>query len=327
MANRTRRDALTIIAAMPVVLTRAIAQPAGQLRRVGFLAVGDPRPIEEEKIEEALRKLGWMRGKNITYESRVKHDSNLIPEHLKDLLRLNVDVLVTFGNGPTQAAMRATSTIPIVFYGVTNPVEDKIVSSLSRPNGNATGIAYLGIELNQKLFEALRELVPHVRTIAIPIFGVGRTAESEKREADIERRWAPLGLRPRMFYAPDMDDVNAETVIASAARERVDALLLPAFFYPNGAAIAQAALRHRLPSFGPDPNLVELGVLLAVGVDWKEQFETLAELIDRILRGTKPADLPVRQPTRFDVVVNQKTAKELGIQIPRSLSARARLVS
>jgi putative ABC transport system substrate-binding protein len=137
-----------------------------------------------------------VRGKNIAYESRVKHDSSLIPEHVQDLLRLNVDVLVTFGNDPTQAAMRATSAIPIVFSGVTDPVESGIVSSLSRPSGNATGLASLWNELDQKLFEALRELVPYVRTIAIPIFGVDRTADSEKREAAAERRLAPIGLRP-----------------------------------------------------------------------------------------------------------------------------------
>jgi putative ABC transport system substrate-binding protein len=327
MANRSRRDALTVLVALPAVLPAAIAQPASKVRRVGFLAIGDPKAPEIDEIEQALGKLGWVRGKNITFESRVKHNSNLLPEHAKELVGLNVDVLVTYGSGATQAAMRATSTIPIVFYGVTDPIESGIVSSMSRPNGNATGMAALWNELNQKLFEALRELVPHVHTIAIPIFSDSPASERETKQAPVERRFASMGLRALFFHGPRMDDASAETVIAAVAKQRVDALLLPATFYPNGPALAQAALRHRLPSFGPDSNLVEQGTLLAVGLDWNEQFETLADFINRILRGAKPADLPVRQPTRFDVVVNQKTAKELGIKVPQSLLARARLVS
>ncbi|MFO1304383.1 MAG: ABC transporter substrate-binding protein [Burkholderiales bacterium] len=306
----------------------ALAQSASRMRRVGWLLVGfgsSPR----EDLQDALAALaarGWSEGKSVTYEFRRAHasETGAFDQYARELVRLDSDVLITLGEPSTEAAMRATSTIPIVFFAAGDPVARGWVASLNRPTGNVTGFSTLADEQQVKRIEALRELVPRLRTIAILIYGP-RSGDQLKREASTKQRYARDGISIVYVYAGSEADTDA--AIADAARQGADAILAAATQYSNASDIAASAIRHRLPLYGVDPKLVEAGALMSLSNDRSEQLEMVADLVDRILRGTKPADLPVRRATKFEIVVNRSTARALGLRIPQSLLVRARIVA
>jgi putative ABC transport system substrate-binding protein len=326
-----RRKALEALTGLPLFGASALtfSQPASRVRRIGWLVTGSVANLDEARayvheIDVGLRRRGWTPGKNVNYEIRVG-DSDLLEQYAMELVRLDVDLLIAFGDPATRAAMRSTSTIPIVFSGANDPIGSGVITSLSRPTGNVTGYALLWEEQRVKRIEALRELVPQVRTIAVLRPGP-TTAESPKMDAIAEEAHAKIGVRVIWLNVGNVaSEAEIETAIDSAARHRVDALFV-IFCCETAATIATAALRHRLPSFGAFPQLAESGILLSLSVDFNERYETVGDFADRILRGSKPADLPVHQATRFEIVVNRKTARALGIRVPQSLLVRARIV-
>ncbi|MFO1413281.1 MAG: ABC transporter substrate-binding protein [Burkholderiales bacterium] len=269
---------------------------------------------------------GWIPGQTVTYEFRqaLSQQPDLLARYAKELAGARVDVIVTIGQTATQAAKDATATIPIVFTQTDDPVRTGLVASFNRPGGNLTGYAVLGDQLRAKRVEALRELVPQARTLGIFLYNTPRTAQTMRVEASIEQSFASLGIRPIFAYAPTAADTDA--AIDDAARQKADALWLSGRNFDNAAAIAAALLRNRLPAVAGDAALVEAGVLLSLGTDGDDENAVIADLVDRILRGAKPADLPVRQATEFEIVVNARTARTLGLTVPPSLKVRARVV-
>jgi putative ABC transport system substrate-binding protein len=271
-----------------------------------------------QQVSDALKRLEWFPGTNIEFDIRADMSSSFFDRYADELVRRMVDVIHTVGEHATRAAMRATSTIPIVFDVGGDPVSRGFVVSLARPGGNVTGMAMLDNELIEKRAEMLRELLPRMRTIGLL---EPEDLHSEKMRLADRALYASLGMQP-VYYAVQ-SAAAYEAAIDQAARQGVDAVFLTGIAFPNAAQIADAGLNHRLPLMGEDPRLVDAGVLLSISPDPDEEFETIAYFIDRILKGAKPAGLPVRMPTRFEICVNLKTAKLLGVTVPETLIARA----
>jgi putative ABC transport system substrate-binding protein len=309
---------------MGCLLLIGVSQQVGaqtRVRRVGILAQGEFGSVQRvmgQQVADALKRLGWLPGTNVEFDIRADMSSSSFDKHADELVRRKVDVICTAGEHATRAAMRATTTIPIVFDVGGDPVSRGFVASLARPGGNVTGMAMLDSGLIEKRAQMLRELLPRMRTIGLL---EPEDLHSEKARLADRALYASLGMQP-VYYAVQ-SAAGYEAAIDQAARQGVDAVFLKGIAFPNPAQIADAGLNHRLPLMGEDPRLVDAGVLLSISPDPDEEVETMAYFIDQILKGTKPAGLPVRMPTRFEICVNLKTAKLLGVAVPETLIARA----
>ena len=318
-----RRSAFGLLSCLLLAVPgRTNAQEQRRLRRVGWLVAGELPSLQRALSERAepFRKRGWVIGRNMEYEVRTAADGTLFERYASELVALNVDVLVTFGRPATQAAVRATSAVPIAFSYGGDPVRDGFVVSLAKPGRNLTGLITLGGEVDAKRLWLLRELLPAVRKVAVL---VGHADESSRR-ADrlaIERIYTSLGFQPLFFNPQTAADFAA--AIGQAARAGAEAAVVYGIYFPNGPDIAALAIHNRLPLIGADPELVESGILASVASDLAEEFEILALFVDRILHGTKPSDLPVQQPSRFEICINRRTAAALGVPIPRSVEVSA----
>ena len=319
-----RRTVIGVAAAAIVAAPLAAsAQTATTVRRIGFLSSG-ARPSTAELHEETapLRKLGWVEGKNLFVERRYTTGRAELLQPLADeLVRLNVELIVTFGTNATLAAKNATTTIPIIIKSAGDPARIGLVATLARPGGNVTGYSIISPELNVKRLALLRELFPVMQSVAWlensvnPYFRAARI--------DLEQACRSLGIQPifvQVAAAGELPDAVAE-----AARQRARALLVPTdtLFYEYRAEIMRAALKHALPTMAQRITVVEDGALIAYDPTLAEENDRNAAFIDRILRGAKPAELPIEQPTKFELIINLKTAKALGITIPPSLLLRA----
>jgi putative ABC transport system substrate-binding protein len=309
-----------IIVAAPFA---ASAQTTTTVRRIGVLTAGaQPTPAELLQEYTPLRALGWVAGQNLLIERR---DANGRPELLQpfaeELVRLKVEIIVTWGTPATLAAKNATTTIPIVMGSVGDPVSTGLVASLSRPSGNITGFALLDPEVNAKRLALLRELLPGLQRVGVlenstnPYF---RAMGNEFVQA-----CRSLGLEPIIIEVAAAGDL--ENAIAETARRRAQALYVVGddLFSDNRIPLMSAALRYALPTLVAQRELVEAGALFSYGATGVESYQRYAAFVDRILRGAKPADLPVEQPTKFRLLINLKTAKAIGITIPPSLLLRA----
>jgi len=306
----------------------AETQQAGQVHRIGLISIGGPltataftdfvRPMVEQ-----LRADGWVEGQNITLHSRFDEGkrerlSGLVAE----LVNLKVSAIVAVSTPAALAAKKATATIPILMVNVADPVRSGLVATLRQPGGNVTGMAMLGPELAFKQLEVMKEIAPQATTLAV-MFDPQNPAQVEllADNVSVAARAASLQLHPIEVAAT----TPLEAVFVEIRRKQVDLLLV----YPLSRSFgwdreaADLAVKYRLPAFGVFPVHAEHGLLLAVGPSAKEQFQRTATYIDRILRGATPRDLPVEQPTQFQLVVNLKTAKALGLTIPRSILLRA----
>ena len=320
-----RREFITLIggaASLPLV---ARAQPAGRVYRVGYLAIASREQSLHliKAFEEGLRSLGYRVGDNVAIEYRFA-DSQLerLPALASDLVRLGVDIIVTGTNPNTVAAMTATTTIPIVMASSADPVSAGLVASLARPGGNVTGIAQdTGGEQHAKRVELLKDTLPNLSRVGIlwnPDF-----APNQDRLTSIREAAPALGLTLVPVEARGLDAL--EQAFATMVRERAQAFVVlgePVLFNCRGQ-IAVMAVRNRLPAISAVREYVEAGLLLSYGIDLPDQFRRSAAFVDKIFKGAKPADLPVEQPTKFEMVVNLKTAKALGIDVPPTLLARA----
>src|SRR6266852_1227478 len=299
----------------------AEAQPA-KLPRVGLFGLGsaESSPLFEA-LRQGLRERGWVEGQNIAFEDRttVGHYSRL-PDVAAELVRLRVDVIVTLGTTPALAARKATGTIPIVTTAGSDPVEMGLAASLARPGGNVTGLTNSGRELVGKRIELLKETLPGLSRIAVLWNPESRTQPLSLRDAEAAAKSLGLQVWPAEVRRPE----DLEKAFASIAQKRPEALV-PApsnLFRAHRASFVELAARHRPPAIFSDRGYVQAGGLMSYGPDEKAIFRQLANYVDRILKGAKPGALPIEQPTKFELVINAKTAKALGLTIPQSVLSR-----
>jgi ABC-type uncharacterized transport system substrate-binding protein len=301
----------------------ARAQQPGKLPTIGFLGANTPAVQSQwtAAFVQRLRELGWIEGRTVAVEYRwAEGRSERFAEIAAEFVRLNVDVILTHATQSTIAAKQATSVIPIVFAVAGNPVGMGLVSSLARPGGNVTGLSLQQIDTAGKRLELLREVVPGLRRLAIMAY-VGNPSFALELE-ELRTAARTLGLD-----AATLDVQRAEDIAPAfeAIRDRADALYVGAnpLALTNVIRINTLALGARLPVIYVGREYVQAGGLMSYGPNYPDLYRRTADLIDKILRGTKPADIPVEQPTKFDLIINLITAKALGITVPPALLARA----
>jgi putative ABC transport system substrate-binding protein len=314
----TRREFIGTLAGGLLAAPLAAEGQQAKAPRVGLLGLGsaESSPLFEA-LRQGLRERGWVEGQNIAFEDRthVDHHSRL-PDVAAELVRLKVDVIVTWGTSTALAANKATRTIPIV-TAAGDLVEMGLAASLARPGGNVTGLTTSGRELIGKRIELLKETLPRLARIAVLWYPESRTQPLQLKDAEAAAKSLRLQVRPAEARGPE----DLEKVFATIAHERLEALVLLAsyMFQAHRLRIVELAARYRLPATFADRSFVEAGGLMSYGPDRKAIFHGLATYVDRILKGARPADLPIEQPTKFELVINAKTAKALGLTIPPSL--------
>jgi len=302
----------------------AIAQGAAVVRRIGVLETGLPETPEQIwKQAEPLRELGWVEGQNLHVERRYDNGRfEALQPLAQELVRAQVEIIVTGGTPATLAAKRATTTIPIVIFGAGDPVLLGLVASLARPGGNVAGYSYAFPEVTAKSLSLLKELLPRLQRIGV-LWQAGNSYNSATR-GQFEHICQSLGLDAVFVEIAAAGEIGG--AIAELVRQRAQALVLQTggFFWDHRIEIVDAATKHGLPTVADSDEMVwEAGVMIAYTNTLVEQDRVRAEYIDRILRGAKPADLPIRQPTKFQLVINLKTARALGITVPKELLMRA----
>ena len=295
----------------------AEAQPAERLRVVGMI-VG--RPEAARAFEEGLREFGWVEGKTVRFERRIGTDYERLSQVAVELTRIPVDIIYAGSSPSTRAAMEATRTLPIITMSA-DPVGAGFVASLARPGANITGLAIMNTELSGKRLELLVQALPTARRIAL-LANPANPATPLMRRAT-EARASGIGVQILPFDASSPE--RLADVVTTAAQKRVDALVaLPdPMFFANRRQLLEAAVRHRLPAMWEWPEFAEAGGLMAYGPRVDDLHRHAAKYVDRVLRGAKPADLPVEQAATFKLVINLKTAKALGLTIPQSILLRA----
>jgi putative ABC transport system substrate-binding protein len=304
----------------------AEAQQPKKVARIGYLAPGDAarESARFEVIRLALRELGYIEGQNIATEYRYAEGKiDRAPELAAELVRLKVDIIVVAGDRSVRVAKNATRTIPIVMVGSgLDPVEAGLVESLARPGGNVTGITNLGTELGGKRLELFKEAVPKLVRVAVLYDPVTPGGVRELKEVlPTAARALGLTIQPREVRAAD----GFERVFVALSRERPDGLYVRGgpLMSANQKRIIGFALKSRLPSVYSNREPIDAGGLMYYGADLADSYRRVAYYVDRILKGAKPADLPVEQPTKFELVINLKTAKQIGVTIPPEVLARA----
>jgi putative tryptophan/tyrosine transport system substrate-binding protein len=321
-----RRFLVTSLAWTLAVPLGAGAQQAEKVARVGFLSVGTapaPEEVARSPFLAALRDRRWIAGQNIVFEARyAAGQTDRLPALAAELVQLKVDLIVTFLNQETLAAKQATASIPIVMVLGVYPVEAGLVASLARPGGNVTGTTVAPLAAT-KYLEMLKQAVPKLARVAIlwdPTFpGLWDVGDRERLELEARK----LGLTLVSIEVQRPDDI--ERALARIADERFGALwVVPVGPIPSRMRLViDFANKHRLPTLFPARDFVDAGGLMSYGYNREDLLRRGATYVDRILKGAKPADLPVEQPTKFELVINLKTAKALGLTIPPSMLARA----
>jgi ABC-type uncharacterized transport system substrate-binding protein len=318
-----RRAFITSLAVGALLARAADAQKAKGTHRIGWLSPASAADglSNLEALRAGLRELDYVEGRNITIEPRwADGRSERLPQLAAELVRLPVDVLCTAGSQASGAAKHATSTIPIVFANVAFPDQTGLVASYARPGGNVTGVAFIGPEYGKRL-ELLKEARPRLSRVAL-IYNPDNPGSVMALQET--QRWAtPLGIRlePHKFRGPH----DFEHVFGAIAGKRPDALMTTAdpLIHSYRARIVDFATKHRLLSMYPGREFVDAGGLMFYGGSVPEMYRRAAVYVDRIFKGAKPSNLPVEQPIKFDMVINLKTAKTLGLTIPPSLLLRA----
>jgi putative ABC transport system substrate-binding protein len=317
--------ALGLAVVIPVSPLAVEAQPAGKVWRIGILAGPEPGRPRWVPFREGLRGLGYVEGQNIVLEWRSSGGSaERFPALAAELVRLKVDVIVAGDNPAIAAAQRATGTIPIVMVAAQDPVASGFARSLARPGGNLTGLTTQGTDLQGKVLQLLKEALPPTSRLAILWVPTEPGRDVQAKEAEVAAR--ALGLHARLVEIRNPNELDR--AFATMAREKLDAVQIHAsqMTFVHRARIAELAVKNRLPSIGPAPWYVEAGGLLGYGGKDSDRYDRAAHYVARILNGAKPADLPIEQATRFELKINLKTAKALGLTIPASLLLRADLV-
>ena len=305
------------------------AQQPGKIFRIGFLdsSTASGSAVLVDAFRQELRKLGWIEGKNITIEYRfAEQRSERVAEFAADLVRLNVDLIVASGGVTPTAAKGATTTIPIVMANSADPVGEGVVASLARPGGNITGNASLSPELNTKRLEVLKDAVPgldRVGLLRLPGNIIGQDFQLK------ELRPAAQGLKLKLEeIETELDARNLESAFETAKQKQVKAIMTTTTrpFFAERKRIVELAVKYRLPAIYFQKGFVDEGGLMSYGADYDDLYRRAAVYVDKILKGAKPADLPVQQATKFEFVINLKAAKQIGLTIPNRVLERANKV-
>ena len=326
--NRKWAGIFAVIVALTVCGGRAEAQQTGKIFRIGFLdgstASGNAGLVEVFRQE--LNKLGWIEGKNITIEYRfAEQKSERMPELAADLVRLKVDLIVVTGRPEALAAKKATTTVPIVMASVGDPVGAGLVASLARPGGNVTGLSSLAPELNSKRLEILKDAVPKLARVGLLLLGVGFTDDLQLKEVRPAAKLLKLKLE-EIDVQPDAKGL--ESAFQTAKQKQVGAIMTMTTrqFFAERKRIVELADKYRLPAIYFQKEFVDEGGLMSYGADYNDLHRRAAVYVDKILKGAKPADLPVQQATKFEFIINLKAAKQIGLTIPVRVLERANQV-
>jgi putative tryptophan/tyrosine transport system substrate-binding protein len=318
MMDRRRFLLASLAGALATPLAASAQQPPGKLARIGLL--GDVPSFLSEEFRQGLRELGYVEGQNVVIEHRYPEwKYERLPELAADLVRLKPDVIVAASPAATKAAQQATSTIPIVFTVSGDPVADGFVTSLARPGGNITGLATTSPELIGKQLELLKAVAPKVSRVAV--------LENPNTHRDVLRQAGAaarvLGVQLQILKAGAPSEIEAAFVAMGSHRADGILVLRDAVFRAQRAQITALAAKNRLPAIYGLREEAEAGGLVAYGASVPQLYRRAATYVDKLLKGAKPSDLPVEQPTKFELVINLRTAKALGLTIPPSLLARA----
>jgi putative ABC transport system substrate-binding protein len=318
-----------VVCLLPTVLLLTVslaeAQQPGKVYRIGTLENSSPsgRVHLWEAFRQGLRELGYVEGKNIALEQRwAEGKRDRLPGLAAELVRLKVDVIVTAATAPALAAKKATSTIPIVMASQSDPVGTGLIVSLARPGGNVTGFSSMNVELGGKRLEVLKQAFPKVSRVAF-LQGV-QSLSLQSKEVEVAAR--ALGVQLQFVETGGTEGAgDFESAFLTMAKQRADALLVASSpnYFAERKRLAEVAAKSRLPAMYPESEYVDAGGLMAYGIIPEELFRRAAYYVDKILKGAKPADLPVQQPTKFEFVINLKTAKQIGLTIPPNVLARA----
>jgi putative ABC transport system substrate-binding protein len=315
-----------VLLLLSAFLSTAAAQPPEKVPRVGYLLAGSHSDPQRQRLLEAfrqgLRELGYVEGQNIAIESRwAEGKDDRFPALAADLVRSKVDVIVAQSGAATQAAQQATRTIPIVMSLSNDPVGSGLVASLARHGGNVTGLTIMVPDLTGKQFQLLKEVVPKVSRVALLTNPANPASAPFLREAEAVAR--ALGVRLQTLETRNPQEIDS--AFAAMTKERAGALLIlpDQIFVSQRRQIAELATKRRLPSVYGVGEYAEAGGLMAYGVNHIDLVRRAATYVDKILKGAKLADLPVAQPTKFELVINLRTAKAIGLTIPPSLLQRA----
>jgi putative ABC transport system substrate-binding protein len=320
-----RREVLTMLGST-LLLGGSIgtkAQIAQSIRRIGSLGPAEPPNSEFlQRVWAPARELGWVEGQNLIVERRYAGGKQeLLQVYAEELVRLNVELIATNGTAATIAAKNATARIPIVMFSAGDPVRSGLVVSLARPGGNVTGYSIVAPELDAKRLERLQELLPTARRVAVLVNPTNPYNEVAREER--EQVYRSFGMQLIIVGAAAPSEL--ENAVSETVRRRAQALIVATetLFWENRVLLMRAALGHRLPTIVGSRDVLTAGGLLSLDIDEAEQYRAFAYFVDKILRGAKPADLPIQQPSKLLLSVNLKTAKTLGITIPHSLLLRA----
>jgi putative ABC transport system substrate-binding protein len=302
----------------------AEAQQGKKIHRIGYLGATFPvaTAARVEAFRQGLKELGYIEGKNIASEYRwAEGKFDRLPHLAAELVRLKVDVIVTGGPAGTRPAREATATIPIVMAFDNDPVGSGFVASLARPGGNITGLSILSPEISGKRLELLREIVPRLSRVAV----LGNSTEPGNAQVLRETELAAGAFGVQLQYLDVLAPKDIESAFQAASKGRADAVLVLAnpVTISQRKQIAELAVKNRLPAIYPWPEFVEDGGLMTYGASITDLFRRAATYVDKILKGAKPADLPVEQPTKFELIINLKAAKQIGLTIPQSVLYRA----
>ena len=308
------------LVALPGAAAQAQAPQAGKVYRIGFLRAGPPPKPWVEALQQGLRERGYIDGQNVVVEFRSTAGSlDHLPRLAEELVRLKVDVILASSSPAAVAAKKATTSVPIVFVNVFDPVELGLVSSLARPGGNITGLSATSAEIAGKKLELLKELIPKLRRVVVLSHPPTPSDPKQLHGAEVAAR--ALGMQMQVVPVHGPDDFDGAFKAMRGAEG-----LLPlevAFFTTHRARLVGLAATNRLPAIYGVREMVEAGGLMSYGVHFPDLYRRAATYVDKILKGATPADLPVEQPTKFEFVINSRAAKALGLAIPRSLLLQA----
>jgi putative ABC transport system substrate-binding protein len=326
MHNRKRREFITLLggaAAAPFAWPSAAqAQQGGKRYTIGRFTAGSAGEHLNEVLTDALRELGWVEGRTVVFERRYAENRlERLPQLAADLVRLNVDLIMAGGTLAPLAAKRATTTIPIVMTGAGDPLGSGLVASLAQPGGNVTGMSLMAPDLGGKRLELLKEVLPRVSRVAV-LWNAGNPS-SALAFKETQAAGRTLGIQVQSLEVRDPDDFDG--AFKSARRLRPDALVTveDPLIISHATRIAEFTTGQQLPSVHGVREFIAAGGLISYGTNLTDVLRRAAGYVDKILKGAKPADLPVQQPTKFEMVINLKTARAVGLDVPATVLARA----
>jgi putative ABC transport system substrate-binding protein len=315
-----RREFITLIggaaAAWPLA---ALAQERGNVRRIGFLRVGPPPAAFIDGFRQGMREQGLVENQHFVIEYSLVQSAAQMPDAAAELVRRNVDIIVASGTPSVIPARDAAGKLPVVFVATLDPVATGLVASLARPGRNVTGVTSISGDLIAKRLQLIRELLPRAARVAVLVRKSSPTANQYVRESKVAARLLGIELKFLIERSP----INFEEVFIAAQGSKALMVADDAEFTANRALIAELAIKSQLPTISGLKEMVQAGGLFAYGANFGDLYRRAAKQVYKILQGISPADLPVEQPTRFEFVLNMRTAKALGLTIPPSLLARA----